>query len=300
MGTSNSYGGPSGGTPLVPTWVDGDGTGNSGQPPPAGQGAPANGDGGQDGNNPSPKIPQAPPDRNNIPSGSSDRFTNARAQFTRFVKSGGKDRSRLGKSLSSYIATSSGGSKNAARRMGSSRRAAANLISFLSAVQNQGTATALKSLNLSNLVGKPVEEIFLGVADYICPDGGNVDEGIARSAFIETIAELADSGITDLDALSLDQIQTVIEIFATHTIEERLCNDIGKNILVAADNIAAFETIQQELHDFIARSVSDAFANANIKLSNLTTGQTAHIVDKIYETAFSILQSLSEAEADNQ
>ena len=56
---------------------------------------------------------------------------------------------------------------------------------------------------------------FLGLVDYVCPDGGSIDEGIAREAFVETIADLAGAGIADLDSLTADQIQAVLELYAT-------------------------------------------------------------------------------------
>jgi len=47
-----------------------------------------------------------------------------------------------------------------------------------------------------------------GLADYICPGAGTVDEGIAREAYIETIVELASEGLTDLTTFTPDQMQT--------------------------------------------------------------------------------------------
>jgi hypothetical protein len=93
--------------------------------------------------------------------------------------------------------------------MGSSRGTTARLANFLTSVSNQGAREALRSLNLEALAGRPIEEIFLGLADYICPESGTVDEGIARDAFIETVAELASLGMTDLDGLTPAQMQTV-------------------------------------------------------------------------------------------
>ncbi|MBN8789781.1 MAG: hypothetical protein J0I84_22095 [Terrimonas sp.] len=319
MGTSNSYGGPGGGTPLVPSWL-GDGDGGNPPPPTSNGGTPNDGNNDGDGNNGGEgdggstnpnennnnnnnnsndgKPPTAPANRPAVQAGSSDRFTHARTNFTQFVKSGGRDRSKLGKSISNYVSKSNGGSRNAARRLGSSRRATTNLLNFFSSVQNRGSAAALQALNLDDLVGKSVEEIFLGLSDYVCPDGGNVDEGIARSAFIETIAELAESGIADIDALTPDQMQSVLEIFATHAIEERLCNDIGTKICIAAENIQSFERVQAQLHDFIKRSVSDAFTKANINIKSMTPDKTQILIDNVYESAFGILQTMADEEAD--
>ena len=39
--------------------------------------------------------------------------------------------------------------------------------------------------------------------------------------------------MTDLDALSPDQMQTVFELYATRAIEARLCNDIGTKLVTA-------------------------------------------------------------------
>ncbi len=108
--------------------------------------------------------------------------------------------------------------------MGASRRAAARLLGFLSDARAHGVPAALRALDLDALVGSTAEELFLGLADFVCPNGGTVDDGIAREAFIETIVQLADDGIDDLTALTTDQMQTVFEIYATHAIEARLCN----------------------------------------------------------------------------
>ena len=86
--------------------------------------------------------------------------------------------------------------------MGSSRGAGSRLLGFLSDAVARGATRSLARLNLGALAGRPIEEIFLGLADYVCPDGGTIDEGIAREAFIETIIDLAGAGIADLDGLT--------------------------------------------------------------------------------------------------
>jgi hypothetical protein len=290
MGTSGSYGGPAPGSPLVPTWVDPIGS------PPIGPGLPPPDDTQPHGA--PPPVPPAPPDRPTPQPAPPDNFTAARSNFTRYARSGGNDRTSLGRAISGYVSSGTGGARRAAQRMGSSRGTTARLATFLADVSNRGAQAALQFLNLEALAGRPIEEIFLGLADYICPEGGTVDEGIARDAFIETVAELAGLGVTDLDSLTPAQIQTVFELYATHAIEARICNDIGtKGIALPAD-VNAVERLQTQLKDFIRRGVSDSLTRAQADFRNLPLDRVNGVVDSIYEAAFEILQTLAEAMAE--
>lgn len=288
MGTSSSYGGPGGRKPLIPSWLgggsDGSQPGSPGAPPP---------------NGPPPDVPAAPPNRPPVqPSTDANRFTSSRTSFSQFAKSGGGDRSKLGRSLSHYVSRSSGGPRQAALRMGSSRASGERLLGFLSTAQSSGVREALRALKLENLAGRPIEEVFVGLIDYVCPDSGTVDEGIARAAFIETIADLAKLGIAKFDELSLDQVQTMFELYASHAIEARICNDIGTNAIVFPKDIKAAQQVQAQLQDFIRRSVSDALINARNSLGALTPDRVLAFVDRIYEDTYAILLALGTAEAE--
>lgn len=293
MGTSTAYGGPGGGTPLVPSWLgdaDGGGTPSSpvpNAPGPDGQPAP-------DGN-----TPPVPPNRPPIPRPADpQRFAGARNSFTRFAGSGGSDRASLGRAVSKYVSTSAGGSRQAAQRMGASRNSGARLLGFLADAQARGVREALRALDLESLAGRPITEIFIGLADYICPGAGTVDEGIAREAYIETIVELASEGLTDLTTFTPDQMQTVFELYATHAIEARICNDIGTKAVTMPADAQAAHRVEQQLRDFIRGGVADALTRARAETPNLTLERIQGFVDRVYESAFSILQTLGDAEAN--
>lgn len=287
MGTSTAYGGPNGRTPLVPSWL---GSGDGGASPP-------------DTKNPDPATPApgplTPPDRPALPPISDPRrFTEARTNFTRYAKSGGSDRAGLGRAISRYVSAASGGARQATQRMGSSRGAGARLLSFLSNAQASGVREALKELNLESLAGKPIGEVFLGLVDYICPGAGTVDEGIAREAFLETIIDLTELGVTDLDELTTEQMETVFELYATHAIEARICNDIGTKIITMPSSAQAALHVQEQLRDFIRGAVSDALTAARTHTPTLSPGIIQTFVDTVYETSFEILQTMGDAEAD--
>lgn len=289
MGTSTAYQGPGGGTPLVPSWLEPDDGGNAPGAPVAPGAAP-----------PVPEpVPPAPANRPAIPAPADhNRFTGARSNFTRFAHSGGQDRASLGRAVSGYVSTSSGGARQAAQRMGASRGAGARLLGFLADAQARGAREALRALNLEELAGRSIDEVFVGLADYICPNAGTVDDGIAREAFIETIIELATLGITDLDALTPDQMQTVFELYATHAIEARLCNDIGIKAITMPDDAQAALRIQEQLRDFIRNGVSDALTEARTETPALTQDRIQLFVDLVYERSFGIIKGLGDAEAD--
>lgn len=295
MGTSTAYGGPGGDTPLVPSWLGDAGDASS---PPA---SPASGDGGK-GDSVTPvdgAAPPAAPSRPAMPTvADPQRFTSARNSFTRFAGSGGTDRASLGRAVSRYVSTSSGGARQAAQRMGASRGAGARLLGFLADAQNRGVREALRSLNLEALAGRPIEEIFVGLADYICPGAGTVDEGIAREAYIETIIQLTTEGLTDLSTFTPDQMQTVFELFATHAIEARICNDIGTKAVTMPTSAQAAHRVEAQLRDFIRGGVSDALTSARTESPILTPERIQSFVDTVYASAFAILQSLGNAEAD--
>jgi hypothetical protein len=132
----------------------------------------------------------------------------------------------------------------------------------------------------------------------VCPASGSVDDAIAREAYIETIIDLAELGIQNLDALTPDQLQTVLELYATHAIEARICNDIGNKSVTLPDDIRAVARVQAVLRDFIRRGVEDALSAARAALDALTPQRVGAFVDAVYQDAFTILAAMGETEAE--
>lgn len=292
MGTSGSSGGSGSNTSLVPTWLDGDVgplPGNDGGTAPAdGQdGGDGDGDGKPNGS-PAPQPIRPPPEP--------QRFQGARRNFTLFARSGGTDGRALRRAVRDYVRSGTRGRGNAVRRMGASRAAAGNLLGVLRGFQRNGTTETLRRLNLAGLAGRPVEDVFLGLTDVICRDGGSIDEGIARDAWLETLAELDRFGIQDLDSLTAPQVQEIFTAFIVNAIETRLFQEIGVNGMTVAVDNAAIEAFQAQLGSYIERAVRDSFSSDLGELGTMSDDQIMAVVDTTYGDAWDLLQAWGDLE----
>jgi hypothetical protein len=294
MGTSGSSGGPGSRTPLVPSWLnepsDGPVPGGEGDTSPDAESPqPADGNAGDAPGHrqPLPPIPPAPPPA---------RFREARRNFSAFAASGGHDHRALRRSVRDYVRSGAVGGRNATRRMGAARSAASGILGVFRGFQQDGIDATLRRLNLDDLVGRPPGDLFLGLTDVICQDGGPIDEGIARDAWLETVAELDGIGIADAAAITTAQMQDVFLAFVAHAIEARLFQDIGVNGLKITSELAAIEAFEAQLRGYIRRSVRDSFAGDLTALSTFTDRQIGAIVDRTYQDAWDLLVTLGDAE----
>jgi len=289
MGTAGRSDGPNPGTPLIPSWLDDAPAGPppaappeappGGEPPPVPQ-PPASSPG------PLPPMPPPPPP---------DRFRAARSNFTRFASSGGSNGRSLRRAARDYVRFGTGGSRNATRRMGASRTAARGVLGVFRDFQRDGVNATLRRLNLGDLVGRPLEEVFTGLTEVVCRDGGSIDEGIALDAWLETVAEVEDLNVTDPAALTPEHMRDIFLAFIARTIEGRLLQDVGANGLKVAADLAAIEAFERQLRDYIRRSVRDSFASNISRPASLTDRQIQEIVDRTYQDAWELLVAWGDA-----
>lgn len=273
MGTSKAYGGPTNG--LVPTFVD------------------------------NPQEPTLPGLENALPqnkpllhpatqsdSSGAGQLRTPKGSFTRYTRSG--SRSSLGKAIARYVRNGTGGSSRASRRMGASRVVAGGLLNILGAFQQGGPAQALQRFNLSDLSGQPATTVFVSLVEFLCPPGGAVDEGIARQALLDTIADMSETVLESFDSLTPEQLQEIFIGFVVHSIEGRIMADIGKNSIKLPNDIDAIESLQDTLHDFVDGSTRAHLRGELRDVSALSSSAIDNKVNQIYEAAFELIASEGE------
>lgn len=276
MGTSGSSKGPGSSTPLVPSWL--------GEPPapptPLLDDDPLQESPPQPGEPQLPPIPPAPPPK---------RFRDARRDFTKFAGSGGRDQKALRRAAGTYVRSGARGSRNATRRMGAARTTASGVLAALRSLQRDGVVATLRRLNLDELAGRPPVDIFIALTDVICRDGGSIDEGIARDAWLETVCELDSLGIDSLETLSATQVQEMFLSFISHSIEGRLFQDIGVNALKVPDDLGAIEAFEAQFRDYIRGAVRDSFTTDLADLASFTDARIREVVNRTYQEAWDLL-----------
>lgn len=283
MGTSSPYGGPKDG--LLPDWL------NQPTPPPsAPEGPPPAAPDGSGPDSPPAPSPQGPPvPLPALPAGGSLR--GPRTAFSGFA--GGRSRSRLDSGLGGYVGAVSG-ARGAARRMGSSRGSAANVLGLIRDFRSVGPAGALARFNLQALAGRPADEVFTRLLDQLCPVGGTVDEAIARLGMLEAIDKLAEANLT-FEQLTPEQLEEFVSDFVTATIEARVLNDIGVRGIALPEDVDAVDNIQGQLHDAISGCVREALAGQTEGVDGMKDTDIAQLVDRLYEASFDLVAALAEA-----
>lgn len=284
MGTSKGYGGPSSG--LVPSWID-----DVAQP--AGPAAQPNGPGQSNPSQPgsTPSQPGSPPSGpvNNDGTGS---LRGARSSFTRFARTGSP--SDLGNALSSYVRKGVGGSSRGARRMGTSRATAAKLLSIFGDVQRNGAAETLRRLQLTVAPGQPASQVLLALLEFICPPGGAIDEGVARQAALNTIAELDEAGSGSFEDMTQADRQNFFLDFVANSIESMIMADLGGRGITMPDDVEAVERIQSQLSSFITGCTRGQLANRLEQWPAPTDQEVNQVTSAIYEAAFDLIAAAAE------
>jgi hypothetical protein len=282
MGTSTPFGGGNAKDPLIPSWLSsGDAV------PPAGVPV-ANGQGSADSETDSAGAGQT---GHAIASQFANRFRVPRTQINKYFRSGGTDRKKLGAAISSYVSHAAGGSKVAARRMASDKRAGGRLAGLLYEAGDTGIREVLRSLNLDALENRSISEIYASLVDVICAPGGDLDDAFAREAYLEAVAEVIEMNIDDMEKPSPETISLILERFIANSIYTRILNAISNQLVTLPDSMATVKTIEKQLREFVRGAVSDAIDEVGRVLN---ASQMKAVMDGLYERSLAILQVYSD------
>lgn len=269
MGTSASSKGPGSGPdiPIVPPWVDdppkpvSQQTNLNLQPAPK---APQDGSGAATGpgNSNPPQTPQRQlPQEFPSPPG---RWRGTRTSLGKFA-GGGSDRERhLKRALGHYSKSGMGGSRNAARRLGGSSRAAGSLHSALTSLSS-GTPLPLEfGIDAQALAGLPPDQAVDVLVNAIRPIDGTQDAEATRDSAARALSEVLAQN-PNLTSLTPEQIDQVTASLLGHEVAHRIELDVGKAIIDKAPTKGEGLERLQEMKDYVREVVAAEYAAERAK-----------------------------------
>tara|TARA_B000000460_G_scaffold181083_1_gene129589 strand:- start:546 stop:1091 length:546 start_codon:yes stop_codon:yes gene_type:complete len=178
--------------------------------------------------------------------------------------------------------------------MPASTRVASGVAGLASAVATEGAAAALARFNLQSLAGRPAVEVLEAVADAICPEGGTIDESIARDAMLEAIADLAEEDPGAFDDLTADQLNDFLCDVIARSIVTKVLNEIGTNALHGSASDADFREAEQITRDYTQGRVRDALSSRLDVDARSTQSEIDRSISEVYADTFDMLEAVLE------
>ncbi len=298
MGTSSSYTGPIGKPPLLPPWAP--------DPFPTPEPAP-----------PEPLKPPEPPEQLGKPNpigskpeiipdalGSGAKGLPTPMQLPqvewRMPKSAlsrvarGAAATSLASVAHAYV-RAHGGSRPAAASAVQGRATTARLAGFLAAGKQTGFAQAATVIGLQPLLGQDAESFLAAFIDLLAPDGAMLEEAAARTAFIETSIELferyevAEKGISGLDAIDAEGIWDIVSLSVTNYVNARLQQELVSRVERAMLPEHEANLLMDQLKDFVASVVHFDLRDRDVLVIDWGGTEGATIVASIYATGYELL-----------
>lgn len=284
MGTSSSYGGPTGTSALLPPWAQPNGDvpdGSDGDPNQPDD----NGAGQTNGDSPKPAEPPTPIHTN---------FRSAKGSMTRFAGSGDGRAAR--RAARAYV-RSRGGARGAATAATAGRAATGRLAGFLANVVNAGAETATRMVGLARIIGENADTAFAAIANALAPSGATLEEAAARKAVNEALCilytkyDLEDGDLGKLDALDADTVAEALRASVVGYVYHRWLEELGRRIEQRAVTPHEAVQLEKQIRDLVTEAVKLDFSTVDPLNVDWNGAEGRRIVERIYQEAYAVLEA---------
>ncbi len=287
MGTSNSSGGPTGRNPLLPPWApDLDPEPESGH-----DGGTEPHDGIVDGDSsshdaPTPRLTDSP------------KWSSLLRQTRRLASGGatGGSATRRVRSITGHYVRTRGGAWNAARGSVAGRSAGSRIGGFLADVARHGVDRALRNLRLDEYIGRPADDLLIGLAERLLPSPDSADEAAARKAGLDAFHELLqqygvlEEGINALDALDADGIQHALEHFIARYITSDLLLRLSQRVEDGSSTVERCDEILSEIRSVVLETIRLDFKGRDVLAIDWNGPEGRQFIDRQILNAYGLLE----------
>jgi len=178
--------------------------------------------------------------------------------------------------------------------MGSSTRVASGVAGLANAFSTGGASEALARFDLQDFAGRPAIDVLEAFADRICPEGGTIDEAIARDAMLEALAAFAAEDLGDFEDLTTEQLGDFLREVITRSVVTKVVNDIGFGSRHSSATDRDYQAAQDTLRDYTSGAVRDAIGSHFELGQSITEAELERRVGEVYMSSFELLEIMLE------
>ncbi len=295
MGTSKSNPGirP---TPLLPSWAP--------SPPESDENPPDSDDQAQDSDNQSDddgnEQGESSQNGNTPEVNPTGDWSGAKRRMTNFARSSdSRARGRALRGAAKAYVRGSGGSRTAAKSAIHGKAVGVRLGGVLSGISSEGVGGTFEKLGLGSLDNLSVEAAFNKLAQHLCSNGATIEESVANVAAITALSQLYEdfdlenNNLDNLDSLSADQVNEIIQCYVSAYIYERWLHELGASIEgkedISTSNVVSLE---EEVKEFVTSSISLEFGDADLTQVDFEQGEGRDILENIFQQAYEQIETL--------
>lgn len=222
------------------------------------------------------------------------RFKGSRITLNRIARSPQIAGGRLARAASKYVRNGLGGPRRASARMASQARTAGRMVGLLRDTERVGFAAAARAFGIEDLSGKTPEEIGEILTEAFLEKGGGIDDGISNRAWTDTVIEAIESDQLTDPSIPQDVLVIMLENYVTRTIELRLLQDIGNQVLPIAPDAEQAAEMKEGLRGLLRAEVHRTVGPILAQTGGVAQSRVSAIARTIYERAFEYVQALGE------
>lgn len=219
--------------------------------------------------------------------------TRAGGQSLTAVKAGELLRDHIGYNGGSQRIASNGGVLGGGR---TSQQIARNVAGFISRVGSVGLAETLRENGLADLIGRPAQEVLLGIVGLCGGTNGSIDAADARSALSRLMDELCEDTETADDVEKVLNSQTdgaamseLLMKFFAYYLYEQFCRVFFKQ-LVQKHGEERAESFLNDILDFIQSALENRILGLDVSKVNWFGSEGNHMATAIMQQTLEVFE----------
>lgn len=213
-------------------------------------------------------------------------WKNAKAAITRMINSNEKSsaiKSAVSDYANAYSSTHLGNSKLAA--------VSGNVIGFLLNAKNYGLDKALSDEGLDFLIGKPTDEIYIGLTDYFCRNNATIDESIIRDCIIEIFT---DNNIVDFEDLDKLDGNTLLQNFIIKYIQINFEVAFTEKIYGLCENLERAKSSIEDVKQYIDDTIRNLYEMDELLGINWRGNEGKDFINKKCKECYELIEAFEE------